>query len=489
MIARNLDNPYADAVSAMSGDYVRVAAGNDGTFTLNGLTPGARYALYTDMIVVGGFPTVQPLYLPEGEEFYNGANESGNGLIDDRCQMAPITATAGSTTTADIVLNTVAGAPKFSTMLPNAYARNVSTDGSVIGGSVSPGGTFRWSEQDGLQILNDTRDAESGMSRDGLSFASDTLGADGKRVASVLHLGSSWQQLPLPVAEAPAVNMPTGCGFTSTSSRISADGNTVAGLSFVDTNGSLPGQTCKYRPFIWTAGGGSIFLQAPLNFRNVRVNGMSNDRSTIVGFHDTLGPRLGVRWVNGVFEELSTPSLSVGEAMYVTPDGSTFTGGNAGPQLKPWIWTREGGLQLLDRTAPNFSAFALSASDDGKVVGGLGGSFSQSAGDASGNRAFLWTPDLGTVDFENFLQAQGTFFEGWVLWSTSSMSADGTIQVGSGAGPRGAAGWMINMEKVNICHAAPGRPRNTHTINVPFVGAMADHLRHGDTIGVCTDSE
>jgi len=175
--------------------------------------------------------------------------------------------------------------------------------------------------------------------------------------------------------------------------------------------------------------------------------------------------------------------------MYVTPDGSTFTGGNAGPQLKPWIWTPEGGLQLLDRIAPNFSAYALSASDDGKVVGGLGGSLSQSAGDASGNRAFLWTPDLGTVDFENFLQAQGTFFEGWVLWSTSSMSADGTIQVGSGAGPRGAAGWMINMEKVNLCHAAPGRPSNTRTINVPFVDAMADHLHHGDTIGVCTESE
>jgi hypothetical protein len=45
------------------------------------------------------------------------------------------------------------------------------------------------------------------------------------------------------------------------------------------------------------------------------------------------------------------------------------------------------------------------------------------------------------------------------------------------------------MDKVNICHAPPGRPSNTQTINVPFVGAMADHLKHGDTIGVCTDSE
>jgi len=63
IIARNLDNPYADAVSAMSGDYVRVQAGDDGTFTLNGLTPGDRYALYTDRIVAGGFPTTPPYFL------------------------------------------------------------------------------------------------------------------------------------------------------------------------------------------------------------------------------------------------------------------------------------------------------------------------------------------------------------------------------------------------------------------------------------------
>ena len=489
VIARNLDNPYADAVSAMSGDYVRVEAGNDGTFTLNGLTPGARYALYTDMIVQGGFPTMQPLYMPEGEEFYSGANESGDGLTDDRCQMEPITAVAGSTATANITLNSVKGAPEFIPMVPNAVARTVSADGLVIGGGIVGGGSFRWSEKDGYQILNQTQDSDTGMSRDGLSFASDTPGPDGKRVASILRLGSEWQQLPLPVAEAPAVNMPTGCGNTSSTARISADGNTVGGLGFVDTNGSLPGQTCKYRPFIWSQDGGSRFLQVPLSVKNSRVNAISDDLSMIVGWHDTFGQRQAVRWVNGVYEELSTPSLPIGEAHYVTPDGSTITGGNAGTKQNPWIWTRDGGLQQLGRTGPNFSAYALSASDDGKVVGGLGGSVSPNIGDASGNRAFLWTPELGTVDFENFLIAQGTYFEGWVLWSTSSISADGTTHIGTGASPRGGAGWTIKMDKVNICHAPPGNPGNAHTINVPFRGTMGEHLKHGDTIGVCTESE
>jgi hypothetical protein len=488
VIARNLDNPYVDAVSAMSGDYVRVAAGDDGSYTLNGLTPGARYAVYTDLIVKGGFPTNQPLYVPEGEEFYNGANESGNGITDDRCQMDPITAVAGSTTTADIVLNTVKGAPKFTPMYPGAYARTVSSDGRVVGGGINPGGTFRYTEEGGYEVLDQTFGTDGRMSRDGQSFVSSTVAPNGKNIASVLTLGSNWRQLPLPAAEAPAVLLET-CDDLSSGSRISADGKTVGGLAYVDTNGSLPGERCKARPFVWSAESGSKFLPAPLSMKNVRINGISNDLSTIAGFHDTFGFRMAVRWIDGRFEEFSTPEVPVGEAMYVTPDGRMITGGNAGLVQNPWTWTRDGGLVQMARVAPYFSAYSLAASDDGKVVAGLGGSRSQFAGDASGQRAFLWTKELGSVDFENFLQAQGTYFEGWILYSNISMSADGTIQVGSGAGPRGGAGWIVDMTKVNVCHAPPGNPGNTQTINVPFVGNMADHLKHGDTIGVCVDAE
>ena len=96
---------------------------------------------------------------------------------------------------------------------------------------------------------------------------------------------------------------------------------------------------------------------------------------------------------------------------------------------------------------------------------------------------------LGSVDFENFLKSQGTFFEGWILFSTNSISSEGTTHVGTGFGPRGLAGWMIKLDKVNVCHAPPGNPNNAHTISVPFINDMDDHLAHGDTIGVCQDSQ
>ena len=41
VIARNVSNPWADANSALTGDYTQGGVGNDGRFRLTGLTPGA----------------------------------------------------------------------------------------------------------------------------------------------------------------------------------------------------------------------------------------------------------------------------------------------------------------------------------------------------------------------------------------------------------------------------------------------------------------
>lgn len=100
VIARNVDDPFADAVSAITGDR-----GVTGTYTLNGLTPGANYAIYVDQILQGGFST-PPIGLPGSEEFYNGANESSNGLTDNPADFVTV-ATAAGTTSAniDIIFN------------------------------------------------------------------------------------------------------------------------------------------------------------------------------------------------------------------------------------------------------------------------------------------------------------------------------------------------------------------------------------------------
>ncbi|NNF07017.1 MAG: hypothetical protein HKN21_09675, partial [Candidatus Eisenbacteria bacterium] len=84
VVARNVADPYEDAVSALSGDYTQGALGPDGRYNFNGLTPGACYVVFVNGIVNGGFSTSPATVSPE--EFYNGANENGQVGSDDPCE-------------------------------------------------------------------------------------------------------------------------------------------------------------------------------------------------------------------------------------------------------------------------------------------------------------------------------------------------------------------------------------------------------------------
>jgi uncharacterized protein YaiE (UPF0345 family) len=108
VMARNVLNPFLDAVSAVSGDFTGGTAQSDpvvGTYHLRGLTPGAQYAVYVDQILAGGFST-PPITLPNVEEFYNGAAESNNGATDDPSAFTSVASVAGVPTTGiDVIFN------------------------------------------------------------------------------------------------------------------------------------------------------------------------------------------------------------------------------------------------------------------------------------------------------------------------------------------------------------------------------------------------
>ncbi len=103
LIARNLDNPYEDVISQQSGNMTQGRIGPDGSFTINGLTPGARYALYTQEINAGGYPTPQTNILSEPE--YWNDNESANPSTDNACEMTEIVVSAGETKEVEMVFN------------------------------------------------------------------------------------------------------------------------------------------------------------------------------------------------------------------------------------------------------------------------------------------------------------------------------------------------------------------------------------------------
>ncbi|MGH7596385.1 MAG: pre-peptidase C-terminal domain-containing protein [bacterium] len=105
VIARNLANPFADAVSALSGNFSQSA--DDafaGRYTFTGLTPGASYVIYIDRIIAGGFST-PPIQIEE-EEYFNGVSESADPNIDNPCAFTPIAPVAGYPFVANIIMET-----------------------------------------------------------------------------------------------------------------------------------------------------------------------------------------------------------------------------------------------------------------------------------------------------------------------------------------------------------------------------------------------
>jgi hypothetical protein len=111
VIARNINDPFVDAVSTFSGAYTNgtsQADPNAGLFTLSNLEPGEQYAVFVDQVTAapGRFSNPILTQLPGPEEFWNGVSESSDPNIDDPQDFVLITATAGGNASGtDIIFN------------------------------------------------------------------------------------------------------------------------------------------------------------------------------------------------------------------------------------------------------------------------------------------------------------------------------------------------------------------------------------------------
>ena len=109
VIARNVADPFDDAVSAISSDFTdntSQADPNVGLYRITGLTPGAQYGVYIDEVLAGGFSTTLASPLPGPEELYNGASESSDPNTDDPSVYTPVMVAAGSPNIGiDIIFN------------------------------------------------------------------------------------------------------------------------------------------------------------------------------------------------------------------------------------------------------------------------------------------------------------------------------------------------------------------------------------------------
>jgi probable HAF family extracellular repeat protein len=505
VVARNVANPWRDATSALSGDLSQGLAGPDGTYVFHGLTPGATYIVFDDVIVAGGFPTPFPSVQPGPEEYWNGSNESGNGVTDDRCASTGIVPVAGTPKIADITLNKVKGAPEFIPIdLPTSTITELSGDGQV-GVGIWDGGILRWTPAGGPELIGgDWRSSQAGVSHDGKTItASVADDATGVQTAAIWQRNTGWTSIG-------ALPGSTNCDIYLSSGWGVSDNKTVVGLNWLNCE--------NVTAFSWTSGTGMTdlgFLGDPANLGGSRANRISADSSTVVGWdqHFT-GFWQGAQWRNGQETLFHQPPVlccdfdpafctvdTVGSASAVNPNGSIvvgeflateqiYTDPDSGEEFHycnntSWKWTASGGITGLGDFIPDYTPLAQDVSDDGSVIVGVANPFDFFFPRLS----VIWTEETGFIDFQQFLAQQGTYAPGWSLAVAGSISGDGKTVGGFGGSSYGPQGFVVQMPKIVVCHAPPGNPSSKKTTDISFPDSLANHLAHGDTIGQCGNGQ
>ncbi len=105
------DLSFTDSVSTFSGAYTNNVDPSDpnvGVYTLSNLTPGANYAVFVDVVTASPNRFSNPILapLPGAEDYYNGASESSDPMVDDPQQFEAISLAAGEIRSGvDIVFN------------------------------------------------------------------------------------------------------------------------------------------------------------------------------------------------------------------------------------------------------------------------------------------------------------------------------------------------------------------------------------------------
>jgi len=484
VIARNLDDPFTDANSTLTGAWTQGRFGPDGTFTLHGLRPGARYVVYVDAVVAGGFPTPPLWFLPGAERFYDGpARDRDASRPFDPCAYQVITPRAGKPVQADIAFERVRGAPVLISLGYGAGATSITGDGSTVVGNFGRGGPpFRWTEKTGVVPMDVATSGDmTNISHNGKYIATTLLDAFGENAGAFRwDEKNQWLQVD-----------PAGsCGTDTTTSFGVADDGSVYGLAY---------NTCAdFKPFRWNPRSGTKLYRTATRLPdgtpgNGRPNRISADGSVLAGWEEnSWGGRVAVVWVNGTPSQiLDANGGELDEATVVSGDGKVLGGGLFdGTEPAGSGWRKRTDRPGLEYVAPLSADSApltpYSMNRDGSVMAGLSGNpwFSM---DPS---PMLWTKAMGPVDLDQFLVRQGTALEQYAsLWSPMAISDDGTVIAGWGLGVQYFAGWVLQIPKAFVCHLEREERGAGHTISVSFPKSFDEHLGHGDVVGPCPNHQ
>jgi uncharacterized membrane protein len=496
VIARNVAAPF-DAISRISGDKTQGLVGADGSFEITGLTPGARYVVYTDQIGPGGFSTEKAILL--GPEEYWNAAESGDAHYDNACDATKIVLRPGETRRIRIAMNGIDRAPDF-TYLPYSLALDLSTDGERVVGLYGPFQSpyWTWSKQRGMENI------------DGVGFNA-AISGDGRVVGGTITKRVETEYGPVDQERAALWTRATGWKSIADESLGGCD-IFQTGVFDVNGNGSVAvglgwGSCIDVFAFKWTQKRGLRRL-GKTSERPARANAVSGDGNLVGGWEEipeAFGFRVGSLWEGNEQMLLTDPNPGnpfgyVGEIMAINGPGSVAVGYGAGLNAKDaYKWTKDDGMVNIGRylgyvcyteydwetgepheVCEDRETLALSVSDDGKVITGASRLLNLGIDDAA-----IYTRGLGWMLMNDFLASQGVLeMSRWQVLG-ARVSGNGKVLTGTAFPLAGDfyQGYRLELDQVFVCH---DKRHGGKTLQVSFPDGMDAHLRHGDVIGLCS---
>ncbi|MES2319402.1 MAG: hypothetical protein V4631_18130 [Pseudomonadota bacterium] len=521
IVARNVNDPLGDAISAMTGDKTQGRAGPDGRYRINNLKPGQRYKLYTEEIVAGGFPT-QPTALVSEAEYWN-VGDQANAAKDTACTASAITAEAGVNKTANFYFNGYADGVQY-TPVVYGYLNSMSKNGERAAGVIESI-PFLWDKKKGVQ-----------MSPDGVVGVNMSITRDGGKMVVQADLdgnvvGTDWEGMPLKTNSAAIWNTKTGkltgmgslngdtCGGASqvgySSSygwALDGNGNTAVGTAYVDRNGdgkceggwlddgdvTIGGEII---PFFWTAKGG----MRRLSLKGIdldsepwhRAHAISGNGRVVLGNSNFMkayawideGDPIDLYKVIGAVDGYAMTPDATRVALETEKSGLTFwnatKGTGAGAFSKPRVlkWCEDFPLLGMDVSCESEGASAIQAqfgpipvsasdfSDDGKVL------IAQAGVWYSGIHGMLWMEGIGWIKLSDFFRTQGVAEAyRYGLDATGSISGKGNEMVGGIPGH--PLTWYVDMKLAFVC-------KQGRSTEVRFPEQFVSEVKQGARMGRC----
>jgi hypothetical protein len=507
VVARNVANPLNDAVSALTGDYTQGRIGPDGRFTINNLTPGQDYVLYSEAILVGGFSTAPQLLISQAE--YWNSDESNDPVGDTPCKATTIRAEAGVTKTADLTFNGYMQGVQY-TPIVQASLSDLAKNGKSAGGSLNRT-AFIWDEQKGFEVLpSDLLVTTASMTRNGQSIVINK-DYDGDGISQASLRSSNGSVISLGDLNGDTCGGSNSIGAASSYGwAVDDSGNTVVGTAYVDRNNDGSCES-NYRgevvPFLWDAKKGMRQLDlSNVNLSTrpwVRAHAISGNGEVVLGSSNFVqayawvnsGPLVnlyekfaardayanshdGRRVAMSVWKSVGSQQMN-GVALW---DHATDTVTNIG--ALNWcddvpFATFEGDLCKSPLYGPNWlnATFGTPVmlvsdmNDDGTVMIGRAGNL------ATGFVGAIWIDGLGWMSWDRFFAKQGVVeAKAFPLGLPSSISGSGTRVVGrTSVAP---ISFLADMSQVFVCKAGL-------STQVGFPNGLRDAVGAGAEFGRC----